>query len=307
MTANTARETALEGVLKNRAPDVGATTFLPPTGPVSEALTLKAARPRSGAVADLGLVTSDESAARQLFGAREWGFVQKACRELIEIAPPPGLADIGVTGDLPTNDVNALVQAVSAFEPADELEAMFAMQATAMHHTTMSCLVRANRASATPEIRAFNLSQASKAARTFALLVETLNRHRGKVSTQRVIVENVTVEAGGQAVVGAVSGAGSKRKRKVQAHAESVDAHNQDSMELAPLRSENTPRRPMLVASREGKEALPDARRSEGKRCTTRQSEPAGARTLERKRTGVAASDASDAGQRAPARARVIK
>jgi hypothetical protein len=35
--------------------------------------------------------------------------------------------------------------------------------------------------------------------------METLNHGRGKGVTQRVIVEHVTVEAGGQAVVGAVA------------------------------------------------------------------------------------------------------
>ena len=39
---------------------------------------------------------------------------------------------------------------------------------------------------------------------SFAALTDALNRHRGKGSQQVVRVEHVTVQAGGQAIVGAV-------------------------------------------------------------------------------------------------------
>ena len=45
-----------------------------------------------------------------------------------------------------------------------------------------------------------NLSQANKLSRSCAVLVEALNRHRGK-GQQKVTVEHVTVNAGGQAIV----------------------------------------------------------------------------------------------------------
>jgi hypothetical protein len=59
-----------------------------------------------------------------------------------------------------------------------------------------------------------------KAARTCAQLIECLNRTRGKGSTtQHVVVEHVTVEAGGQALVGAVApGGGGRRKSAHQSH-----------------------------------------------------------------------------------------
>ena len=41
-------------------------------------------------------------------------------------------------------------------------------------------------------------------SRSFAVLLEALNRHRGK-GQQKVTVEHVTVNAGGQAIVGAVA------------------------------------------------------------------------------------------------------
>jgi hypothetical protein len=47
------------------------------------------------------------------------------------------------------------------------------------------------------------LNQANKLSRTCTMLLEALNRHRGK-GHQKVTVEHVHVHAGGQAVVGMV-------------------------------------------------------------------------------------------------------
>ena len=65
-----------------------------------------------------------------------------------------------------------------------------------------------------------NLTQANKLSRTYAALVEALNRHRGK-GQQKVTVEHVHVHAGGQAVVGMVEtpGGGERTKSEEQPHA----------------------------------------------------------------------------------------
>jgi hypothetical protein len=51
-----------------------------------------------------------------------------------------------------------------------------------------------------PEARRENLAHAGKLSRTFATLLEALNRHRGK-GQQKMTVEHVHVHSGGQAVV----------------------------------------------------------------------------------------------------------
>ncbi len=56
-----------------------------------------------------------------------------------------------------------------------------------------------------------SLSQANRLSRTFAALAEALNRHRGKSGQQTVRVEHVTVNDGGQAIVGAVATGGGGR------------------------------------------------------------------------------------------------
>jgi hypothetical protein len=113
-------------------------------------------------------------------------------------------------GPLPLDRINAMMQAMSAFEPTNELEGMIAMQATALHLASMES-IRRGLAAGNDAVRQSCLSQANKCSRTYTVLVEALARHRGKTTTQRVIVENVTVEAGGQAVVGTVQGGGGQR------------------------------------------------------------------------------------------------
>ncbi len=49
-----------------------------------------------------------------------------------------------------------------------------------------------------------NINSATKLLRTFTTQMEALNRHRGKVG-QQMVVGNVNVNEGGQAVVGQVS------------------------------------------------------------------------------------------------------
>jgi hypothetical protein len=46
--------------------------------------------------------------------------------------------------------------------------------------------------------------QANKLSRTYAVLLDALNRYRGKEGQQKVTVEHVDVHAGGQAVVGMI-------------------------------------------------------------------------------------------------------
>src|SRR5215217_8219392 len=68
------------------------------------------------------------------------------------------------------------------------------------------------------EGRRENLAQANKLSRTYAALLEALNRHRGK-GQQKVTVEHVHVHEGGQAIVGHVEGGGVTTKSENQPHA----------------------------------------------------------------------------------------
>jgi hypothetical protein len=112
------------------------------------------------------------------------------------------------------------------------------------------------------EGRRANLNQANKLSRTYAALLEALNRHRGK-GQQKVTVEHVHVHAGGQAVVGVVGtpgGGGDQRKSEEQPRAKQL-AH---ALEPA-LPSQDTGRDSMPIA-RDDERALPDARRKIARR-----------------------------------------
>jgi hypothetical protein len=69
--------------------------------------------------------------------------------------------------------------------PRDECEGMIAAQLVACYHASMECYRRAMLPEQTFEGRHENLNQANKLSRTYATLLETLNRHRGKGAQHR--------------------------------------------------------------------------------------------------------------------------
>ncbi|MGB3142122.1 MAG: hypothetical protein WBB16_15155 [Aestuariivirga sp.] len=107
--------------------------------------------------------------------------------------------------------LSATVAALIGIAPKDELEGMMAAQLVAAHNAAMECYRRAMIVEQSFEGRRENLTQANKLSRTYAALIEALNRHRGK-GQQKVTVEHVTVNAGGQAIVGSVEAGGGGRK-----------------------------------------------------------------------------------------------
>jgi hypothetical protein len=108
-------------------------------------------------------------------------------------------------------DFKFLMAAVMGLEPKDELEAMLAAQMAAVHHATMTFARRLSQVKTIPQQdsaeRALN-----KLARTFAAQVEALKRYRTG-GQQKVTVEHVTVNEGGQAIVGHVQGGGGTEKK----------------------------------------------------------------------------------------------
>jgi hypothetical protein len=121
----------------------------------------------------------------------------------------------------------------------------------------MECYRRAMHGEQSFEGHRENLAQANKLSRTYATLLEALNRHRGK-GQQKVTVEHVHVHAGGQAVVGIVSppGGGDDSKLEDQPHANQIAYAPQPEM-----RSPDKEREPVPVAGN-AERPLPDARRN---------------------------------------------
>ena len=99
--------------------------------------------------------------------------------------------------------LKATAAALIGIAPKNEIEGMIAAQLLACHSASMECYRRAMLDGQTFEGCSEYLSQANKLSRTYAVLLDALNRHRGK-GQQKVTVEHVHVHAGGQAVVGMV-------------------------------------------------------------------------------------------------------
>jgi len=129
---------------------------------------------------------------------------------------------------------HAAVDALIGIKPMDELEGMLAAQLIACHNASMECYRRAMIGEQTFEGRRENLNQANKLSRTYATLLESLNRHRGK-GQQKVTVEHVHVHEGGQAIVGNVEspGGGFASKSKEQPHAKQIANAPQPTMPSA--------------------------------------------------------------------------
>jgi hypothetical protein len=114
------------------------------------------------------------------------------------------LFNAGTVGEnFDSKGANFMLSVIRGIAPKDEVEAMLAAQMGAIHMATMTFARRLNHADNIPRQdsaeRAFN-----RLARTFAAQMEALKRYRNG-GEQRVTVQHVVVNEGGQAIVGTVS------------------------------------------------------------------------------------------------------
>lgn len=105
--------------------------------------------------------------------------------------------------------LNAALQLIYGMKPKDELEGVLATQMAGVHNLAMEFMRRAMHPGQSPEGVSTNTERTVKMLRLFTSQVETLNRYRGK-GQQKVTVEHVTVNSGGQAIVGQVNSPSSK-------------------------------------------------------------------------------------------------
>lgn len=150
--------------------------------------------------------------------------------------------------DCDKRERDGTLAAMIDIKPRDALEGMLIGQAIASHNAAMECYRRAMINEQTFEGRRENLNQANKLSRTFAALIEALDRHRGK-GQQRITVEHVNVHPGGQAIVGAVTSRRESPKSKEQTGATREITHEPST----PLRSPDPEWEVMPIASGAGK------------------------------------------------------
>lgn len=100
------------------------------------------------------------------------------------------------------------IATLAELQPATATEAMLAAQMVGTQRLAMIFLARATLEGQTFDGVDRNVRSATQLMRLFNDQVETMSKLKGKSGQQRVVVEHVTVAAGGQAIVGAVMSRG---------------------------------------------------------------------------------------------------
>ncbi len=101
---------------------------------------------------------------------------------------------------------NRYLAMMQGTEPKDQIEAMLTSQMIAAYEISMKTCGKLENCEYLEQYNSFS-NTLNKTMRTFAALTEALARYRTK-GQQKVIVEHVTVNEGGQAIVGNVNAGG---------------------------------------------------------------------------------------------------
>src|SRR5262245_13983918 len=110
-----------------------------------------------------------------------------------------------------------MLSVVQGISPKDETEALLAVQMAAIHNATIVAARRLTRTETIPQQDSAS-NMLNKLARTFACQVEALKKYRS-AGEQTIKVQHVTVNDGGQAIVGNVNqGGGGAAKNEGQPH-----------------------------------------------------------------------------------------
>jgi hypothetical protein len=172
----------------------------------------------------------------------------------------------GMTDDDHGAQAEFALLGMAAFKPADEIEGLITTQALAMHNMVMELSRRAMLSEQPSDVAHGMRKAAVGASRQFTELLTALDRKRGKGGQQKVTVEHVHVHAGGQAIVGniepGVAGGGGNTGSDAEPHAPRAGlAHDATAgAVLPPVRSKDTERRPLPIAS-DAERPVPAARR----------------------------------------------
>jgi hypothetical protein len=157
------------------------------------------------------------------------------------------LANAGSHGRQINEDgLNFMLSVVTGIKPKDQLEAMLAAQMAAIHTATMTFARRLTNVEAI-EQRDSAERALNKLARTFAMQMEALKRYRTG-GEQKVTVQHVSVNEGGQAIVGNVNQAagGTAAEKPVTTTPALTDARQQampiieTPAQVVPLRTKKT-------------------------------------------------------------------
>jgi hypothetical protein len=176
-----------------------------------------------------------------IIAAREWRMAKTATTPTITVTMKDGVAQIGykteadflvmmellalhdevalngylaVLGGYVLNDdgdpdgqtMNRIVNFVASMKPRDQAETLLLTQMAAIHMATMRFAGNSNRERRVDVKESYQRS-VNKLARTYAAQMQTLKQYRSD-GKQKIVVKHVTVNEGGQAIVGDVTHGG---------------------------------------------------------------------------------------------------
>jgi hypothetical protein len=196
------------------------------------------------------------------FGTHSDEFALKQLNSLATMARESG------DGTVDSYGLNSMLASVDGARPQNEAEGMLAVQMATTHAFAMTCLRRANGADTIPQLEA-NGNLATKMLRTYAAQVEALAKLR-RGGEQRVVVQHVNVNEGGQAIVGDVHnarGGGGSGEKIDRPHAPGQQRGRAQALAFTqgvPLWSEDPSRDTVSSSGREEQAPVPNARRREG-------------------------------------------
>jgi hypothetical protein len=136
---------------------------------------------------------------RKSFGIDEQGIANRKMKEIGELL----FFHKDCSDDENHLQLVRALELYESLEPADGAEGMLAAQMVGAHFAALECLRRAAIPDQSFASRDIALRHAHKLMSLYTQQLAALNKHRGK-GQQKVTVEYVNVESGGQAIVGAV-------------------------------------------------------------------------------------------------------
>lgn len=150
-------------------------------------------------------------------GARDPEVAERLAQQVISVL---SLANLDKEEE--TRRIGSAFSLLKQINPQNELEGLLAAQIIGVHETAMECLQQSRLPAQTPAGRDTNLKHAAKFMGLFTKQLEALDRLRGK-GQQKMILERLNVEYGGQAIVGHVHGSPIWEKRDADVKAAAAE------------------------------------------------------------------------------------
>jgi hypothetical protein len=159
-----------------------------------------------------GATTKDELLERLAHARQPRNTLAQVLAESFGIGPTAALilfSEAALCGD-PNFECEA--EALLAMDPRGELQAMLAVQMRGLHKAAMREL-RSGSSEDTREVRDSRCNRATKYSQAFRTNAELFSRLKGQIQQQRIVVERLDVNSGGQAIVAASVGGGGRETK----------------------------------------------------------------------------------------------